>query len=72
MHKYSLQPTIELKTPLQINFEKCSERKGCSKRSKIQKNFLQICPFFSTLWACNPQHLTSAKTDSKKSFLCVF
>ena len=49
MHKYSLQPSIELKTPPQINFGKCSERKGCSKSSKIPKKSFQICLFFSNL-----------------------
>ena len=37
MHKYSLQSAIELNTPSQINFEKCSERKGWSESSKIPK-----------------------------------
>ena len=59
MHKYSLQPTTELKTVLQIIFWKCSERKGCAKSSKI--------PHFLTLQACIPQFPTSAKTGSNKN-----
>ena len=46
MRKYSLQPTIEIKTPPQINFGKCSEAKG---RSKILKKSSQICLFSSNL-----------------------
>ena len=49
MHKYSLQPTIELKTSPQIDFGKCLERKRCSEISKIPKKSLQICPFYSNL-----------------------
>ena len=40
MRQYSLQPTIKLKTPPQINFGKWSERKGCPKSSKIPKKSL--------------------------------
>ena len=53
MHKYSLEPTIELKPPSQINFGKCSERKGCRKSPKIPKKSLQICkpmPAIHNLW----------------------
>ena len=46
MHKYNLQPTIDLKTPLQRNFGNCSERKECCKKLKIPKKTLQISPFF--------------------------
>ena len=42
MHKYSLQLTIELKTPPQINFGKCLERKRCRKSLKIPKTILAI------------------------------
>ena len=48
-YKYSLHPTIELKTPPQVNFGKCSERKGYSKSSEIPKKSLQICLFFYNL-----------------------
>ena len=57
MHKYSLQPTTELKTPLQIH---------------SKKNLCETVPFSVSLQACNPQFLMSAKADSKKnvSFEC--
>ena len=72
MHKYSLQTTIELKTPLQILFWKCSERKDCSKSLKFQKTLGKTIPFPLKLQACNAQFLTLPKTDSKKnvSFEC--
>ena len=52
------------KAPLQTNFGKCLERKGCSKSSKIPK----ICPVFSNVYRpAIKQFLMSAKTDSEKN-----
>ena len=46
MHKYSLQPTTKLKTPLQTLFGKCSERKKLFQWfENSQKKSLQNCPF---------------------------
>ena len=47
--EYILQRTAELKTPLQILFLKRSERKECSKISKIPEKYLQNCSFSLTL-----------------------
>ena len=72
MRQYSLQPTIKLKTPLQINFGERSERKGCPKSSKIPKKSLQTGLFFSNLG------LQFAVCDARKNrlqetcFLLVF
>ena len=49
MMEYILQPTAELKTPLQILFLKRSERKECSNISKISGKYLQNCSFSLTL-----------------------
>ena len=70
--EYVLQPTAELKTPLQILFLKRSERKEYSKISKIPEKYLQNCPFSLTLQVCSPEFLTSGKKDPKKniSFQC--
>ena len=54
-------------------FWKCSERKGCSKISKIQKKSLRNCPFFSNATA--PQSRISDFSKYKlqeKCFLWVF
>ena len=40
--EYILQPTAKLKTPLQILFLKKSERKECSKISKIPESICKI------------------------------
>ena len=63
--EYILQPTAELKTPLQILFLKRSERKECSKISKIPEKYLQNCSF--SLAVCSPEFLTSGKKDPKKN-----
>ena len=64
---------IELKTPLQINFEKCSERKRCSKSSKIQKKYLQFCTFFSNLIGLQSTISDISKYRlQEKCFLWVF
>ena len=47
--EHILQPTAELKAPLQILFLKRSERKGCSKILKIPEKYLQNCSFSLTL-----------------------
>ena len=49
MHKYSLQPTVEIKISPQINFGKCSERKGCSKSLEISKHLCKFVSFFFNL-----------------------
>ena len=68
--EYILQPTAELKTPLQILFLKRPERKECSKISKFPERYLQNCSF--SLTVCSPEFLTSGKKDPKKnvSFQC--
>ena len=72
MHKYNLQPTIELKTPPQVNFGKCSERKDLLKVRKLK--YLQICLFFSSLLSLQftIYDVRRNRTDSKKnvSFEC--
>ena len=60
MRKYNLQPITELKAPLQINFGKCLERKGCSESSKIPK----ICPVYF-----NVIGLQSTISDVSKNIL---
>ena len=67
LHENSLQPTADLKTPLQTFFLKNSERKEFSKISKIPKKYLQKSSFLLTLQACNPEPLTSVKKDPKKN-----
>ena len=47
--EYILQPTAEVKTPLQIRFLIRSERKECSKISEIPEKYLQNCSFSLTL-----------------------
>ena len=68
--EYILQPTAELKTPLQILFLKRSARKEYSKIPKIPEKYLQNCSF--SLTVCSPEFLTSGKKDPKKnvSFQC--
>ena len=56
--EYILQLTADLKTPLQILFLKRSERKECSKISKIPEKYLQN----------SSEILTSGKKDPKKNF----
>ena len=72
MHKYSLQPAIELKTRPQIHFGKCSERKGCSKSSKIPRKSLQICLFFSNLGLQSTICDVRKNRLQEKCFLSVF
>ena len=64
MQKYNLQPIIKLKTSLQINFRKFSDRKECCNSLKIPKKSLQICPFFS-----NPIGLQSTISGVSKNRL---
>ena len=70
--EYILQYTAELKTPLQILFLKRSERKECSKISKIPEKHLQNCFFSLTLKVCSPEFLASGKNVPKEnvSFQC--
>ena len=65
-YKYSLHPTIELKTPPQVNFESAQKEKDILKARKFQKNLCKFVSFFIT-YACNSQFVTSRKTDSKKN-----
>ena len=67
LHECSLQPTADLKTPLQIFVLKSSERKEFSEISKIPKKYLQKSSCSLTLQACNPELLTSVKKDPKKN-----
>ena len=46
LHDYSLQSITELKNPPQLLFCKCSERKECSKISKIPVKHLKTASFF--------------------------
>ena len=47
-----LQPTIRLKPPLQRLAWKCSEKKRCSKISKIKKESLQNLSLFLLSYRC--------------------
>ena len=57
--EYILQPTDEIKTPLKILYLKRSERKECSKISKIPGNYLQNSPEILTSGKKRPQENVS-------------
>ena len=68
-----LQPTIGLKPPLQILVWKCSEKKRCSKISKIpKKKTLKNCTFFSKVTGLQTRIPDLTKTDSNKNVLCEY
>ena len=70
LHGYSLQPTTGLKPPLQILFWKYSERKECSKDSKIPRKSLQVFLFFPDVAGLQSTISYLTKTDSKKNVSC--